>query len=105
MLLVTLLVLESNAATVAQMCDGWLGLISVPGQHMIGQGRFARQILSTSLALDFLLLPPGSFMDDPDVEQTWSLTQFYSVDFLQSRIGVKKCIFNKHTIEVCISCC
>ena len=105
MLLVTLFVLESNAATVAQMGDGWLGLISVPGQHMIGQGRFARQLLPTSLALDFLLLPPGSFMDDPDVEQIWSLTQFYSVDFLQSRIGVKKCIFNKHTIEVCISCC
>ena len=25
--------------------------------------------------------------------QVWSLTQFYSVDFLQSRIGVKKYVF------------
>ena len=37
--------------------------------------------------------------------QVWSLTQFYSVDFLQSRIGVKKCVFNKRTIKVCASCC
>ena len=35
----------------------------------------------------------------------WSLTQFYSVDFSQSRIGVIKCVFNKHTIKVCASCC
>ena len=27
--------------------------------------------------------------------QVWSLTQFYSVDFSQSRIGVEKCVFNK----------
>ena len=27
--------------------------------------------------------------------QVWSLTQFFSVDFSQSRIGVKKCVFNK----------
>ena len=32
--------------------------------------------------------------------QVWSLTQFYSVDFSQSRIDVKKC-----TIKVCVSCC
>ena len=32
--------------------------------------------------------------------QVWSLTQFYSVDFSQSRIGVKKCVFNKRTIKV-----
>ena len=25
--------------------------------------------------------------------QVWSLTQFYSVDFSQSRIGVNKCVF------------
>ena len=36
--------------------------------------------------------------------QVWSLTQFYSVDFSQSRIGVKKCVFNKRTIKVCVSC-
>ena len=38
------------------------------------------------------------------VVQVWSLTQFYSVDFSQSRIGVKKCAFNKRTIKVCVSC-
>ena len=35
----------------------------------------------------------------------WSLTQFYPVDFSQSRIGVKKCVFNKRTIKVRVSCC
>ena len=39
------------------------------------------------------------------VNQVWSLTQFYSVDFSKSRIGVNKCFFNKRTIKVCISCC
>ena len=38
------------------------------------------------------------------LDQVWSLTQFYSVDFSQSRIGVKKCVFNKRTIKVCVSC-
>ena len=37
--------------------------------------------------------------------QVWSLTQFYSVDFSQSRISVNKCVFNKRTIKVCVSCC
>ena len=35
--------------------------------------------------------------------QVWSLTQFYSVDFSKSRIGVKKCVFNKCTIKVYVS--
>ena len=30
------------------------------------------------------------------------LSQFYSVDFSQSRIGVKECFFNKRTIKVCV---
>ena len=29
----------------------------------------------------------------PVKAQVWSLTQFYSVDFSKSRIGVKKCVF------------
>ena len=37
--------------------------------------------------------------------QVWLLTQFYSVDFSKSRIGVKKCVFNKRTIKFCVSCC
>ena len=37
------------------------------------------------------------------LHQVRSLTQFYSVDFSQSRVCVKKCVFNKHT-KVCVSC-
>ena len=37
--------------------------------------------------------------------QVWPLTQFCSVDFSQSRIGVKKCVFNKLTIKVRVGCC
>ena len=33
------------------------------------------------------------------------VTQFYSVDFSKPRIGVKKCVFSKRTIKVCVSCC
>ena len=36
--------------------------------------------------------------------QVWPKTEFSSVCFSQSRIGVKKCIFNQHTIKVCVSC-
>ena len=39
------------------------------------------------------------------VHQVWSLTQFYSVDFSQSRIGVGKCVFTERTVKVCVSCC
>ena len=35
----------------------------------------------------------------PENYQVWLLTKFYSVDFSQSRIGVKKCVFNKRTIK------
>ena len=38
-------------------------------------------------------------------DQVWSLTQFYSVDFSQSRTSVNKCVFYKRTIKVCVSCC
>ena len=44
-------------------------------------------------------LKPGSHA------QVWPLIQFYFLDFSQSRIGVKKCVFNKRTIKVCVSCC
>ena len=37
--------------------------------------------------------------------QVWSLTLFYFVDFSQSGIGVTKCVFNKCTIKVRVSCC
>ena len=38
------------------------------------------------------------------VKSHWSLTQFYSVDFLQLKISVKKCVFIKHKIKVFVSC-
>ena len=41
---------------------------------------------------------------EPGGDQVWSLTQFYSVDFSQSRIGARKCFFNKRTFKVCVSC-
>ena len=34
--------------------------------------------------------------------QVWSLIQFYSIDFSQSRISVEKCVSNQRTIKVCI---
>ena len=37
-------------------------------------------------------------------DKVWLQTQFYSVDSSQWRIGVEKCIFNKRTIKVCVSC-
>ena len=37
--------------------------------------------------------------------QVWSLTQFYSVDFSQSKMDVKKCVNSERTIKVCVSCC
>ena len=37
-------------------------------------------------------------------DQVWSLTRFFSVDFLQSRIRVDKCVLNKRTIKVCVNC-
>ena len=40
----------------------------------------------------------------PRVPQVWTLTQFYSVDFPQSRISEKECDVNKRTIKVCVSC-
>ena len=38
------------------------------------------------------------------LHQVWSPTQFYSVDFSKSRIDVQKCVLNKRTIKVCVSC-
>ena len=37
-------------------------------------------------------------------EQVWSLTQLYSVSHNQGSV-LKKCVFNKRTIKVWVSCC
>ena len=53
------------------------------------------------LALGVLIGPPfGGIM-----YQVWPLTQLYFVDFSKSSIVVKKCVFNKRTIKVCINYC
>ena len=39
----------------------------------------------------------------PGCSSCWSLTQFYSVNFSQSSIGVQKCVFNQRTIKICVS--
>ena len=44
------------------------------------------------------------FLEPLRLQRVWSLPQFYSVDFSQSRIGVKKYVFNQHTIKVCVTC-
>ena len=47
---------------------------------------------------------PRKSMRSP-TPQVWPLTQLYSVDFSKSRIDVKKkCVFNKRTVKVCVSC-
>ena len=38
------------------------------------------------------------------MHQVLSLTQFYSVVFLQSWVSAKKCVFHKVPIEVCLGC-
>ena len=45
---------------------------------------------------------PPSSSRSTGPRQVWSLNPFYSA---QSRIGVKKCFFNKRTIKVCVCCC
>ena len=40
-----------------------------------------------------------------DLELVWSLTQFYAVDLSRLRIVLEKCLFNKRTIKVFVSCC
>ena len=62
-------------------------------------------------ALDPLVSSSGSLGKSPiaasasKIVQVWSLTKFYSIDFSKSRIDVKKFVFNKRTIKVCVSSC
>ena len=48
--------------------------------------------------------PRPAACSTPGAVQVWSRTHSYSVDFSKSRIGVKKSVFNKHKIKVCVSC-
>ena len=74
-------------------------------------GRPVFVICDTQVTLEL----PQLFVDGFDVDldlghvllcgrEVWSLTQLYSVDFSQSRIGtLKKCVYNKRTIKVDMS--
>ena len=53
-------------------------------------------VLRAALAGDGI--PPADSGSHSVVVKVWSLTQLYFVDFSQSRIGEKKCVFNKRTI-------
>ena len=65
--------------------------------------RFLSKLLGVRMnASGFGVVTFGDFEGDEAADrgvfQVWSLTQSYSVDFSQSRIGVKKCVFNKRSI-------
>ena len=59
------------------------GIIQSNSNHLSGQVKFLDTVPKTNIAVEQSL----------EIEQVWSLTQFYSVDFLQSRISVKKVYF------------
>ena len=77
-----------------------LGAISRMISGFIGSTRSLQRLMATFIRRQSL----WSFPPPPAAGQVWSLTQFYSVDFSQTRIGVKKCVFNKRTIKVCVHC-
>ena len=71
-----------------------LDLIVIPGSGVIG-----------SMLISGLRAAGGVvFADLTGGDQVLSLTQFYSPDFLQSRIGVNGCVFNKGNFKVCVTC-
>ena len=57
------------------------------------------------MAEDALLHTPSSGPDQGKNKVSGHLTQLYSVDFSQSRIGVKSAFSHKRTIKVSVSCC
>ena len=69
-----------------------LDLIVIPGG---GSGVIGSMLVSGLRAAGGVV-----FADLTGGDQVLSLTQFYSPDFLQSRIGVNGCVFNKCNIKV-----
>ena len=75
-----------------------------------GIGRITKNLLKRHLATVDLVEQNKNFIEAAvkyvgEDHQVWSLTQFYSVDFSKWRISVKKCVFYKRTIKVCVSFC
>ena len=60
-----------------------------------------KMMLLIAVASWIIFTLPIGFIHPPGMH---THTFFYSVDFSQSRISVKKCVFNKRTIKVCVSC-
>ena len=78
---------------------------SIAGRERLtssGSGAVVDQVPQAGLATRATYISVDIFTE---FYQVWSLTQFYSVEISQSRISVKKCVFNKRTIKVCVSCC
>ena len=78
---------------------------SIAGRERLtssGSGAVVDQVPQAGLATKATYISVDIFTE---FYQVWSLTQYYSVEISQSRISVKKCVFNKRTIKVCVSCC
>ena len=82
------------------------------GAGLVGAEEAAFVTAGLGAGLEAVVAPVNGFLaaEGPPVAgrlevQLWSLTQFYSIDFSQSRIGVKKCVFYKCTIKVRVTCC
>ena len=80
-----------------RFCWSWHSLVELPGCGVFGSA--GSGVPAAARVGARFRLPTSGCM------QVWSLIQFYSVDFSKSRIGEKKCIFNKLTIKLCVSCC
>ena len=87
------------------LVDG--GRLVVSGRHQVvlEGGDVGDALVLKGLQADVESLLLGQQGLDTAQVQVWSLTQFYSLDFSKSRIGVNKCVFYKRTIKVCVSCC
>ena len=76
----------------------------------VGQvGCLSEKLLDSWPAVRPLILKDRSvleaLLERLEGKKVWSLTQFYSVGISQSRISVKKCVFNKRTMEGCVGFC
>ena len=75
---------------------------------MMSRSHFLKSLSAHSKNLLGRLSPKNTmsgFTSPPSMDQVWSLTQVYFVDFSKSRIDVKKCVFYRRTIKVCVSFC
>ena len=88
-------------------------LAGIPAKNIRGLVHLLDEVLDSDdpLRPHGLLVPEVCALQHPvgglerlENSQVWSLTQLHSVDFSQSRVSAKKCVFNKRTIKFCVSC-